>query len=250
MLVLECGGQPITFRAFKEKPLVLTIESMTDFNQPYQWLLAGQPWDVIETSAENGNPFAIAVYNYFESGEMAKDGVLVNQLRKFKTVAVDTITHVQQVTIREQSGNLSALPAYNPKGVEIQHWGKVLNIMNQLTNLYFKLPLNVVMSALTARDRIEAMGQILFCPALQGQSSLIVPSNAEAVLRLINIETLNAQQAQAIKASQPEEYAGAFNVALTRGGRNFLAKWQGLVSLPPSVVVAPSATKLLDILLG
>jgi len=87
----------------------------------------------------------------------------------------------------------------------------------------------------------------MFYPFVWGQSSLELPSLAEIVGRMVPIEGLNAAQAMSLKRNLPKEMETAWNVLLTKGGRNFMAKWQG-IRTNPSVVVNPTISKVIEVM--
>jgi hypothetical protein len=239
VLVLNAGGQPVSLRAFSPPPLVLEIETLSDFNAVYYWLDAGQPWEWVEKNHRT-QPLAHHVKGYFPDRAWTSG---------FKTIAIDSITQVQRISMDHLTEAESVGPGDYSKGMQIQHWGQILSQMVRLADKYFKLPINVVMTALTRRSEIEAMGTTLFSPFLLGQGNLQVPAHAEIVGRLVALETLRAQTVTAISAKYPSDMQGAFNVLLTRGGRNFMAKWQGVAS-PPDMVVGPTAQRMMEILNG
>lgn len=233
VLVLNARGQPVTLRAFDPPPLVLDMETMADFNLPYRWLQLDQP------SLEADTTFAIAVNAYFE-----KYG-----FTKFKTMAIDSLTHVQRISMYQLTDAADKGPGDYAMRPQRQHWGQVLGQLTRLADLYYKLPVHVVITALTRQDEVPALGAVLFGPFLWGQSSKEVPAHAEIVGRLMSIETVRAQTVTAMKETFPKEMRDAYSVLLTRGGRNFMAKWQGATN-PPDVLVAPTAQKIIDIMRG
>jgi len=167
---------------------------------------------------------------------------------KFQTVVVDSITHVQRMAIAQATGQRSVRPGDIPKPTEIQHWGSVLRMMANLTDLYFRLDVNVIMTALTRRDQIRDMDTTLFCPFLWGQSALEVPSHAEILGRLVVADTLTAKQRQDLGMPRDAKARDVpYNVLLTKGGRNFMAKWQGTTS-PPDSIPAPTVAKIWEVL--
>lgn len=238
LLVLNARGQPITLRLFSSPPLVIDVSEMSDFNAPYEWIMAGQEWKWIEQYRKVGKgsraQFASAVYDYFE-GEPGS----------FKAVSVDSVTWVQRVSLSQIAGNQTVMPGDMPARTQIQHWGQTLAQLTNLCDLYFQLPVHVIITALTRHDRIEAMGQTMFYPFLWGQSSLEIPSLAELVGRLMPLESVDASTAMAFRKDVPTEWANAWNVLLTKGGRNYMAKWQGVLN-NPEAMLDPTVAKLLD----
>jgi len=167
---------------------------------------------------------------------------------KFNTIVVDSITHVQRKAMAQATGQKSVRPGDEPKPTQIQQWGSVLRMMTNLTDLYFKLDVNVIMTALTRRDEIKDMAVTLFCPFLWGQSALEVPSHSELLGRLVVADTLTAKQRADMGMPRDAKARDLpFNVLLTKGGRNFMAKWQGAQS-PPDSVAAPTVTKIREVL--
>ncbi len=262
VLVLNARGQPISLATLDPPPLVVEIESFKDFNIPYQWLTEGQERGLYfrKETASPGSAAALQgkeqeVVSTGKGGRsMTEFAILCADyldrwgFDKFNTVAVDSITHTQRKAIAQATGQGSVAPGTTPKPTEIQHWGSVLRMMANLTDLYFRLDVNVIMTALTRRDTLESMGLTLFCPFLWGQSSLEVPSHAEIVGRLVVAETLTAKQRQDLGMPRDAKAKGSpYNVLLTRGGRNFIAKWQGVAN-PPESVPAPTAATLWEVL--
>ena len=92
------------------------------------------------------------------------------------------------------------------------------------------------------------MDTTLFCPFLWGQASLEVPSHAEIVGRLVVADTLTPKQRQDMGMPRDAKAkAVPYNVLLTKGGRNFMAKWQGAIS-PPDSIPAPTVAKLWEVM--
>lgn len=251
MLVLNARGQPVTFRVLEDPPLVLEVSRMKDFNVPYDWILGGQDMDWVDrtvVAARSSTPipagqvyFAQEVYRYFESrGTPPSD-------RVFRSIAIDGITWTQRVSLSEIVGNASVKPGDMPQATQIQHWGSALAQLTNLADLYYQLPIHVMLTALTRHTLIEAYGTVVYCPFIWGQSALEIPSLAELLGRLIPVESLTASQAAGLQRELPTDMAEAWNVLLTKGGRTFVAKWQG-VSDNPEVMVAPTIQKIVDVL--
>lgn len=286
VLILNARGQPVSLAGLEPPPLVVELESFKDFNIPYQWFAEDQqrglyfrkeypvdttlvvdPETAVGTmpSGEKIFPADLGMVDGIETGfefvSTGKGGKGMTEFvilcadyldkwgfDKFQTVVVDSITHVQRMAIAQATGQRSVRPGDVPKPTEIQHWGSVLRMMANLTDLYFKLDINVIMTALTRRDQIRDMDTTLFCPFLWGQSALEVPSHAEIVGRLVVADTLTGKQRQDMGMPRDAKAKDTpYNVLLTKGGRNFMAKWQGAKS-PPDSLPAPTVTKIWEVM--
>lgn len=237
LLVLNAGGQPVSLRNCVPRPLVLTVAKMTDFNSVYEWLAADQPTEWLDEDGKLNRAGLGSVLNdYFESIECGD--------RRFGMLGIDSITQVQRIALEQLAGS-APLPGSVPPQTQIQHWGRALAMMTNLANKYFKLPIHTMMTALTRRDTIESLGLTLFCPFLWGQSSLEVPSHAEMVGRLRCTHTISPTE----QAVLNKRFGGdvPHNIIYMRGGRDYIAKWQG-VNNPPAVVAGPTVAKFVEIM--
>lgn len=228
VLVLSCRGQPVSLRNFDPPPLVIEVETMKDFNEPYLWFARGQPLGVKGTFIE-------AAKAYLDE----------HGFERFKTLAIDSITGAQRIALRGIVDAGGVLPGDMPQQARIQHWGDALRQIVNLVDLFYKLPIHLVITALAKWTTLEGVGTTMFSPFLWGQSSLEVPSHAEIVGRLIALESLDARKANVLSTRMPREWAGAYNLVQLRAGRNFFAKWQGLLE-PPEFILAPTMTKLIE----
>lgn len=232
LLVLNARGQPISLRYLRHRPLVLEIETIKDFNVVYTWLLGGQRSDFL--------------VNHPQLGDIVLDYLRVIDAKKFKSLAVDSITQVQRLAMEQiVGGTMPANPATVPTQTQIQHWGRTLALMTNFADKFFQLPLHVIMTALTRRENIPAMGLTLFCPFLWGQSNLEIPSHAEIVGRLMCTGTIPVKQQKGISTAASQ--AGQelpFNIMYLKGGRDYMAKWQGVLN-PPSMMANPSVSKFI-----
>ncbi len=241
LLVLNCGGQPISLRFLDPPPLVLEIEGTADLNPPYNWFLEGQPWETITNVVERGKvppsreamPFYQAVHSYFGG-----------QPGQFKAVAIDGISDLQQTCVREISKQPKR-PGDRPKLVELGHWGTVRQQTNQIVTLMYGLEVHVLMTALTDHKYIEAFGRTEYSPLLNTKSAMEVPAQAQIVGRLVAVVALNVRERRDAKQAAPD----AFNVLRTACDVDFAAKWQG-VREPPAALFNPRAKDLLNIIEG
>jgi hypothetical protein len=237
LLVLNARGQPISLRGLDPRPLVLEVESMKDFNLVYAFFESGQDWDTL-TRGGKLLRLGVILQKYLESVDRATFGML----------AVDSITHVQRLALTEIVGYEGIGPGDVPPQSQIQQWGRVLAQMTNLADKYYQLPVHVVLSALTRRDTIDAMGLTLFAPFLWGQSSMEVPAHAEIVGRLICTAAIPRKDQQVVsQAAKTAKVDLPFNILYLAGGRDFIAKWQGVPN-PPSLMPAPTIGKMIKVL--
>ncbi len=244
LLVLNARGQPISLRAYDPRPLVLTIEKMTDFNVVWDWFMAGQPthdWNPGQppkTTVDEMCEYLYHLPHYTSPEGVYREG----SPSKFKSIAIDSITQVQRISLDGVVGNAQKKPGDMPQQTQIQHWGRTLAQLTKLADLFYQLPVNVFINALTRHNEIKALGITMYHPFLWGQSALEVPSYAELVGRLVTVESLSTRKVQGLMQAEgmTEE---PFNVLLTRGGRNFIAKWQGVTD-PPEFVINPTIARI------
>lgn len=242
LLVLNARGQPITLRHFDPKPCVLTVETMEDFNNVYSWFRNGQPTEAGSTNR-----------SLVEQPEIKYCIRYLDRLgaEKFQTLGIDSITHVQRISRDLIAGEEDDRQIGDiPSTTDIRQWGQILGQLTRVADEFYKLPVHVVITALTRHSDVPTLGITMYYPFLWGQSSLEVPSHAEIVGRLMPIASLQVRKAAALKAAYEElweEGNEPFNVILTKGGRNFVAKWQGPLD-PPGVIVSPTIGKLVEVI--
>lgn len=241
LLVLNARGQPISLRYLKHRPLVLEIETIKDFNVVYTWLLGGQDMDQLKR-------LSAALHDIIDQ-YMQRISIGEDRLTKFKSVAVDSITQVQRLAMDSiVGGTMPDNPATIPVQTQIQHWGRTLALMTNFADKFFQLPLHVIMTALTRRDDIPSMGLTLFCPFLWGQSNMEIPSHAEIVGRLMCTGTVPTKQQRDITTAASKANATLpFNIMYLKGGRDFIAKFQGPLNAP-SIMANPTIGKFIKIL--
>ncbi len=220
VLWFDSGGNPISIRDYPQKPDIIKITKLEDYNPFYNWLRDGQ---------KETDPIVKAF-----------------DLRPpYKTVVIDGITSTQRKSFAVVTGNQNIGPGSFPQQVEIQHFNKVLAQMVNFGELFFyELPIHVIMTALEAEKTVETTGSILYRPLLWGQSAGEIPGQALAVARMLHIERADARTKLAMQGL-PEK---PVSVAVFRAGPNHVAKDQygGL----PDVMPNPTVTKMLDRIFG
>jgi hypothetical protein len=220
---------------------------MSDYNIPYGWIQAGQDIDALREAGEEKGNDEVKVWYRVISDYFNETG-----FDHFKAVAMDSVTQTARIALKHIVGDdtKKLLPGNLLQAAQIQHWGQLLRQMTNWSDLYFKLQIHVFTTTLTQRRTIESLGRTLFSPAISGQSGLEVPSHAELVGRLICCNVLSAQQMRTLEAKAAQEGYKAlpFNALLTLGGKNFMAKWQGVQSdANPGILLAPTVQKLINI---
>ena len=234
LLVLNARGQSISLRRFDPQPLILTIEDMKDFNIVYEFFKGGQNMKWLNTQSP---PLTDVMATYLESVDA----------NRFGSLGIDSVTHVQRVSMGGIVGT-TPLPGNIPPQTKIQHWGRILAQMTNLSDLYFQLPIHVIMTALTRRDHIEAMGLVLFAPFLWGQAQLEVPSHAEVIGRLMCTSTIPIQEQRMVEQAAAQASRDIpFNILYLQGGRDFIAKWQGVVD-PPLMMAVPTVSDMMRVI--
>ena len=234
LLVLDARGQSISLRRFDPQPLVLTIEDMKDFNVIYEFFRDGQD---MEWLAHQSGTLASLVAHYLES--VGAD--------KFGSVGIDSITHVQRIAMGGIVGT-TPLPGDIPPQTKIQQWGRTLAQVTNFTDLFFQLPIPVIMTALARRDNIEALGLVMFAPFLWGQSQLEVPSHAEIVGRLMCTSTVPVKEQRMVEQAAAQASRDIpFNILYLQGGRDYIAKWQGVID-PPLRMAVPTVDDMMKVI--
>jgi hypothetical protein len=252
LLVLNARGQPSSLRFLDPRPLVLRIESMKDFNPIYDWILDDQPEPTVFGDVDWGSEDFIYVCEKLpEPFKYIYPYLAEIEERKFKCLGIDSITQVQRIADDQILGYDTYAADIIPPNSTYPTYNKLLGMMTKLTDHHFELPIHVIMTALSRHSEMPTLGITKYYPFLRGQSALEVPSYAELVGRLVPLASL-AQQQMTKLSKDPElkkEFAGRvpYNVLFTRGGRDFIAKWQG-VENPPDMIVEPTITKILDIM--
>lgn len=226
-LMLIAAGNPVSIRNYPKLPTMLEMEELADFNDPYNWILAGQPLN---------HPFAL------------KFGLK----NPYKSIILDGLTETQRMSFAVVAGYKNVGPGSIPAGIERQHFGRVLAQMTRLADLYFQLPIHVIMTSLERDQKDEATGVISYGPLLWGQSSGEVAGYAHIVGRLVHRARLDNKITKEIADAKQlgivEDAIGqdTTSVALFRPSGKYAAKWQDGLGVP--FMVDPTITKILDVM--
>ena len=229
MIYLHAEGQKVTLDLLPERPYIVELDKLSDMNFPYNWLLQGQPLG-------KGGPLCTEyLAEWGERHEVENP--------KFKTVAIDSVTYVQRLSQDKIVGNTSTLPGDIPKAAQRQHWGKIFAQLVNMTQLFKRLPMHLILTTICKRATIQEFGMATAYPFIWGQGGAEIPSLMEMSGMLVAPDELNIQQQKALESQGVKD---AFNVMLIKRAAGRVTKWQG-VRNPPPVMVGPTATKVLDV---
>lgn len=237
VLHLNAQGQKITLRLREEQPCVVELEQLTDINAPFNWLLNGQ---LISSTKD---PAVQMMQEYLAGWGRAHD----DPNPRFRTLTLDSVTYVQRLSANKIiSNDALVLPGNIPPAAKIQDWGRIFAQLSNMTLLFKGLPMHVIFTTICRRENIIGTDIATAYPFIWGQGAMEVPSLLDMVGHLITPAELNLQQR---KALEPMGINSAYNVLLCGHRVGKVTKWQG-VRDPPPLIIAPTATKLLDVLEG
>ena len=228
VLMLEMAANIVAIRDFSVQPDIIRIEKLEDFTPIYDWLAKGQPVNEFSDSLGLKPPY--------------------------RTLIVDQITDTQRMVFNKATGNLAtALQAgVIPSPSQIQHFGQVLGYMVKFIDLFYKLPMHVIVCCQERVDKDEQTGATMAMPLLWGQSATEVASYAYLVARLIHRSRV--QNMATIKLAIGEMPEDATSVALFMPSGKYVAKDQyGMKNEKGDIMpymVDPSVPKMLDAIYG
>lgn len=222
VLDLDAHGNPEVLRRRKDKPDILAMEAMEDFNEPYRWLSDGQePKDDVAREFKLTPPY--------------------------KTIFVDSTTEVQRFVTSIITGSLNAAPGDIVGGLDRLGFGKLFGTMMHWSTKMFELTkpphnLNVFFNCHEAWKQDEK--QIFhYAPLIWGQSGLELPGYALLVMRL----TVKSRVDGDIKASDTAVFDdGVFNVGQIRATTQSYAKDQ--YGCGVTHIINPTMAKIMDLI--
>lgn len=218
-LLLDIGGNPLSLRDYRPGPKVLQIDEIKDFNMVYAWLKAGQP----------ANHPMVTMYKCMPG---------------YKTVIIDGVTDLQRYSVAQVTGNQRVGPGDIPTSTQIQHHGQVLAQMTNLARAFFKLDMNVLVTALE-KETQDANGQLMYSPLMTGQVAGEVAGYAYTVMRLVHRARVAKNEARSLKILEdPTDQTVAVGYIQPSG--KTVAKDQSGIGVP--YIIDPSVTKILDLI--
>lgn len=229
VLWLDSGGNPTSFRTYEKQPDIFLIEELTDLNDPYNWLAHGQ-----QTTGEAFGKFYMDNF----PNTPPKDFV------PYKTVVIDGITDVQRTAFNHVM-SFHGGPGDVPRKREWDHFNKVLQTMINLADLFLKLDMHVILTALEKRTEDRMTGSLLYGPLLDGQSDQEVPGKALAVGRMIHTARMTAMQKKDV--STPEQKAkDSIAAVFFKPTAQYHAKDQ--YGMNEDFILDPTIGKILDLI--
>lgn len=223
-LHFDIGGNTLVLRDYKKRPRLIRVDALKDLTVFYNWLKGGQQADNI--------------------GRQLIDAFRLTP--PYKTVIIDGVTDIQRVVMNNASGQPNIDPGAIPGDMEYRHFNKTLRAMTNFANLFFKLDLNVIVTALERREKVGE-DLMYFSPLLLGQSAMEVCGYAYIVGRC-----MAAERMQIVDRKDLEKAAKAANVPMPRSMVYFNATWTQMAKdqagLGVPSMADPTITKMLDLI--
>lgn len=161
VLMLEAFGNPISIRNFERKPKILTMTKMSDFNDPYEWLVNGQDPNASFAKEWNLEP-------------------------PYQTLIVDGLTEVQRFVVRRVAGVDSVNPGDLAPALTRQGFGQLLGTMLNWAVHFVQLDLNIIMTSLEATQQDASTGILHKHPLIWGQTGNEIAGYMFLVTRVTN----------------------------------------------------------------
>ena len=161
VLMLEAFGNPISIRDYPKKPDIITIEKMSDFNHPYQWITDGQD----------------------PNADFAKE---LDLKPPYSTLIIDGLTEIQRFVTRRVSGVEYTEPGDLATALTRQGFGQVLGTMLNWAVHFVRLDMNVILTSLEANQVNVDTGITHRHPLIWGQSGNEIAGYMFMVARLTN----------------------------------------------------------------
>ena len=219
VLILNASANPISIRDYLPFPNIIDVWELKDLNDPYDWIIRGQP----------------------------KDDPLVAQFDltpPYRTLIVDQITELQRMYFDKVMAINSLKPADIPMKRTYNHFGRVLQGMMHLSRLYLdqSIPMHIIFVA-QEREANTDEGRLVG-PMLEGASQVEVPSYCNIVSRVQHYSQADKTIQRVLEKNHPE----ASSIAFFAPTGKFQAKDQ--FGRLPSYMIDPTFTKMLDLIYG
>lgn len=215
-LVLDSGGNQISYQDYKRKPDVVRIDKLTDLDPIYDWLANGQP----------------ASHKVIQQ---------LGLVPGYKCLVLDTLTDLQRMVLAQATGNIALGPGTIRQPTQRGHFGVVLAQMVAIADALYKLPMHVIMTCQEKEERDDS-GAVSTRPLLVGQSANEVPAYAHTVGWLRHKSRVRGSVLTKDQL-QDDHIVSVVTFAQTR---DISAKDQ--TGAFPKNMLNPTITKLLDLL--
>lgn len=213
-LILNAGGNPEGIVDYEVRPDIIEMELLEDFNDPYDWIVRGQP----------------------ESHPLARRFELKPP---YKTLIIDHGSQVQRMYFNKVMPT-SGGPAIVVAKREWEHYNKVLYSMIRFSQLYFSLDMHVIM-VMQEREGDPESGRPIG-PYLEGQAQVEVCAAALIIARMMHVSRADP----AIRKALID--VGGQSIAIFKQGQSYTAKDQMSGGRLGDYMVDPSIPKILDLI--
>lgn len=224
VLWFNAAGNPHSIRRRPVQPTMLTIDNPTDLDEPYDWLVAGQP---------EKHSFVAHCLN-----------MNVTLTPPYKSFVLDSATEYQRICLDKIMGNDKVKIGGTLASPEFKHWGQVLGQLTKMARLLYGLPMTVVITALERPDKDEQTGAFQYSPGLYGQARSEVPGYSLLTMRLVRKSKMLSKE----KDIKNDEGDVAYSVGYIDQTGKFLAKDQ--YAAMPAVMPEPTMPKILNAVYG
>lgn len=220
VLWLNVSGNPLSIRDYPKQPDILDIEELTDVNDVYDWLEAGQ------------KPTSPIVAKY-------------DLTPGYKTLVIDGITDVQREILTMVAGNQKTKPGSLPRSRELQHYNPSLDQMVMFAKYFFtKLrKMHIIITALEREETDKDTDKKYYRPLLLGQAAGEVAGYAYTVMRMVPPDRIDRAAKKKV-GSDNVDRPTTESIALLRGTSSYYAKDQHGTGL--EFMVNPTVTMFLD----
>jgi hypothetical protein len=174
-IALNAHGNPESTRAFAQLPAIFDVSALDDLNPVYNWLKSGQ---------NAAAPFAVT-----------------NELGTalYQTVIIDTITEVQRISNKTVTGNNRKGPGDTLLPAQIQHHGQIFLQTTNILDLFFDLPMHVIMVAWQQR-LFAGDGEVVgYRPFFTGQTADVSDGYGNLTGRFVQIKDIPRKEREALR---------------------------------------------------
>jgi hypothetical protein len=221
VLDLNAYGNPQVLRHHTNKPTIITMEAMEDFNDPYEWIIQGQ-----DPKSQYAKTFKLNP--------------------PYKTVFIDSTTEVQRFIVSIINGSANSEPGKMVNALGRQGFGQLFGTMMHWSVKMLELTtpphsMNVVFMCHEAWKQDEKQN-FKYEPLIWGQSGLELCGYALMVMRLAVQTRVDGD----IRANDSTVFADdVYNVGQIRATKSVYAKDQ--YDCGVTHIINPTMTSIMDL---